>query len=168
MQKTGDGDRSQKTGVRGSLRGTDPPQKSSTHSSLCSALLFLMPKSRFPAGLYRFRGCKGLQPSKSETTIGALIKTWRASGPSAPCWAMQALFCRSKACVQSWTSVGSAAARGCSPPGQARLLGLLIKTWRAPVPRRRAGQRRVSRTSFALLLDLRPRRQRKTGAGHEE
>src|SRR6516165_351847 len=35
-------------------------------------------------GLCWFRGCKGLQPSRSGTTIGALIKTWRAPGPSAP------------------------------------------------------------------------------------
>ena len=43
-------------------------------------------------GLYEFRGCKGLQPSKSITAIEALIQTWRASGPSAPCWATEALF----------------------------------------------------------------------------
>ena len=28
----------------------------------------------------------GPQPSKSGRTIGALTGTWRASGPSAPCW----------------------------------------------------------------------------------
>jgi len=33
------------------------------------------------SGLYRNHGCKGLQPSRSRTTIEALITTWSASGP---------------------------------------------------------------------------------------
>src|SRR5262249_1615565 len=32
--------------------------------------------------------------------------------------------------AQCWAFIGSAAARDCSPPGQERPLGLLIKTWR--------------------------------------
>ena len=32
----------------------------------------------------------------------ALIKPWRASGPSAPCWSMPASFCRKKPWVQCW------------------------------------------------------------------
>src|SRR6516225_9103155 len=55
-------------------------------------------------------------PPRSGRIIGALIKTWRASGPSAPCWSMQALFCRDKACAQCWTLLVSAAARDRSPP----------------------------------------------------
>src|SRR6516162_3856096 len=38
------------------------------------------------------RGCEGPQPSRSGRTIGALSKTWRASGPAAPCWSIRALF----------------------------------------------------------------------------
>src|SRR5262249_20700519 len=51
-------------------------------------------------GHYWVRGCEGPQPSRSGTTIGALIRTWRAPGPSAPCWAIEALFGRNKAYVQ--------------------------------------------------------------------
>src|SRR5262249_44966855 len=44
---------------------------------------FVLPQQgmRPMLGLYGFRGCKGLQPSKSRRTIGALIKTWRAPVP---------------------------------------------------------------------------------------
>ena len=38
-------------------------------------------------GLYGFRGCKGLQPSRSGSILGTLIKSWRAP-------VEQALFCR--------------------------------------------------------------------------
>src|SRR5262245_51753043 len=38
------------------------------------------------------RGCEGPQPSRAGRTIGALIKTSRVSGPSAPCWSIRALF----------------------------------------------------------------------------
>jgi len=30
------------------------------------------------------------------------METWRAPGPSAPCWVMEALFGRNKTCVQRW------------------------------------------------------------------
>ena len=42
---------------------------------------FVLPQKamRPMLGLYWFGGCKGLQPSRSETSIGALIKTWRAT-----------------------------------------------------------------------------------------
>src|SRR5262249_3168361 len=64
-----------------------------------------------------FRGCKGLQPSRSGRTIRALIKTWRASGPSAPRGSLQASFCRNKASANVGALVSSGAARDCSPPG---------------------------------------------------
>ena len=43
----------------------------------------------------------------------ALIKPWRASGPSAPCWSMPASFCRKKPWVQCWAFSGF---RGCEGP----------------------------------------------------
>src|SRR5215472_16300115 len=42
-----------------------------------------------------FIGCAAARdrsPPRSGRIIGALITTWRASGPSAPCWLVQALF----------------------------------------------------------------------------
>jgi len=50
-------------------------------------------------------------PPRSETTIGALIKAWRASGPSAPYWPMGAFFGRNKGMRPMVGLYWSAAAR---------------------------------------------------------
>ena len=61
-------------------------------------------------------GCKGLQPSRSGTTIDALIVNWRASGPSAPCWAIGALFGREKAmCRLFGPFIGFRGCKGLQP-----------------------------------------------------
>jgi len=45
-------------------------------------------------------GCEGPQPSKVWNDYRSLVhRSWRASGPSAPCWTMQASFCRNEACA---------------------------------------------------------------------
>ena len=47
-----------------------------------------------------FRGCKGLQPSKSITAIKVLIETLEGAGPSAAGWTLDARFYRNKARAQ--------------------------------------------------------------------
>src|SRR5215471_6878613 len=85
-------------------------------------------------GLYWFGGCKGLQPPRSETSIGALIKTWRASGPSAPCWTMEALFLAQKAMRQMLGFYWFGGCKELQPSRSETSIGALIKTWRASGP----------------------------------
>jgi len=85
------------------LRGTTALQSQERRSKPCSSNLegvrslgavlvdasFVLPQQRMRVmlGLYSFHGCEGPQPSKVRNDDRSLVhRTWRASGPSAPCW----------------------------------------------------------------------------------
>jgi hypothetical protein len=94
--------------------GRPVPRRRAGRCKLCLPRHGMRPNG----GRYGLRGCKGLQPSRSGSTIGALIlEGVRSLGAVL----VDASFvCRDKACAQCGAFIGSAAARDCSPPGHSR------------------------------------------------
>ena len=117
-------------------------------------------------GLCWFRGCKGLQPSRSGTTIGTFDQDLEGAGPSAAVLG-DASFVLPQQGMRSILGLCWFRGKGLQPSRSGTTIGALIKTWRAPGPSAPWVTTSIPH-QFALLLDLRPRRQRKTGAGHEE